>query len=306
MYIVGKATRTWRKGKSRTSHRGLVRAGHACEGCPGTWEARRSPARAGMGHPMTVQRADVSAPHGALGEGRRGAGAGSADARGDRSVGAMDCGSRSSLVVPMKPGNRTRGTRWREGGAGVMEPWRERWPGHRSSENISTKLRADSGAGEAGSGDWCSTSLLTSSTWGGSARRTEHAQGRSDGSGRADGGASTRRDLDGQSPVAARPVEVRTLQGPAGAARAHPEGRAEEPADGDTDVRGQGPPAGGGPVLEAIYEQDFLDCSYGFRPGRSAHEAIGSACGRTSGTWAGAGSWRSTSSRSSTRSTTRI
>lgn len=27
-------------------------------------------------------------------------------------------------------------------------------------------------------------------------------------------------------------------------------------------------------VLEAVYEQDFLDCSYGFRPGRSAHEAI--------------------------------
>lgn len=27
-------------------------------------------------------------------------------------------------------------------------------------------------------------------------------------------------------------------------------------------------------VLEAIYEQDFLPCSYGFRPGRSAHEAL--------------------------------
>ena len=27
-------------------------------------------------------------------------------------------------------------------------------------------------------------------------------------------------------------------------------------------------------VLEAIYEQDFLDCSFGFRPGRSAHGAI--------------------------------
>lgn len=27
-------------------------------------------------------------------------------------------------------------------------------------------------------------------------------------------------------------------------------------------------------VLEAIYEQDFLDCSYGFRPGRSAHKAV--------------------------------
>jgi group II intron reverse transcriptase/maturase len=27
-------------------------------------------------------------------------------------------------------------------------------------------------------------------------------------------------------------------------------------------------------ALEAIYEQDFLDCSYGFRPGRSAHGAL--------------------------------
>lgn len=27
-------------------------------------------------------------------------------------------------------------------------------------------------------------------------------------------------------------------------------------------------------VLQAIYEQDFLDCSYGFRPGRSAHDAL--------------------------------
>ena len=27
-------------------------------------------------------------------------------------------------------------------------------------------------------------------------------------------------------------------------------------------------------VLNAVYEQDFLDCSYGFRPGRSAHQAL--------------------------------
>jgi group II intron reverse transcriptase/maturase len=27
-------------------------------------------------------------------------------------------------------------------------------------------------------------------------------------------------------------------------------------------------------VLEAVYEQDFLDCSHGFRPGRSAHGAL--------------------------------
>jgi len=28
-------------------------------------------------------------------------------------------------------------------------------------------------------------------------------------------------------------------------------------------------------VLEAVYEEDFLDCSYGFRRGRSAHQALG-------------------------------
>jgi group II intron reverse transcriptase/maturase len=27
-------------------------------------------------------------------------------------------------------------------------------------------------------------------------------------------------------------------------------------------------------LLEPIYEQDFLECSYGFRPGRSAHQAL--------------------------------
>src|SRR5262249_51361472 len=27
-------------------------------------------------------------------------------------------------------------------------------------------------------------------------------------------------------------------------------------------------------ILEPIFEADFLDCSYGFRPGRSAHDAL--------------------------------
>ncbi len=41
-------------------------------------------------------------------------------------------------------------------------------------------------------------------------------------------------------------------------------------------------------VLEAVYEQDFLDCSYGFRPGRSAHQALEGLWRRTmkmSGGW---------------------
>jgi RNA-directed DNA polymerase len=41
-------------------------------------------------------------------------------------------------------------------------------------------------------------------------------------------------------------------------------------------------------VLQAVYEQDFLDCSYGFRPGRSQHqmlEDVWSATTRLSGGW---------------------
>jgi RNA-directed DNA polymerase len=41
-------------------------------------------------------------------------------------------------------------------------------------------------------------------------------------------------------------------------------------------------------VLEAVYEQDFLDCSYGFRPKRSAHQALDALFGQT--TWMG-GAW---------------
>jgi group II intron reverse transcriptase/maturase len=32
-------------------------------------------------------------------------------------------------------------------------------------------------------------------------------------------------------------------------------------------------------ILGAIYEQDFLDCSHGFRPGRKAHDALGALSG---------------------------
>jgi retron-type reverse transcriptase len=41
-------------------------------------------------------------------------------------------------------------------------------------------------------------------------------------------------------------------------------------------------------VLEAVYEQDFLDCSYGFRPARSAHDAVGAL---TQSVYQGGVSW---------------
>ncbi|MBK8942519.1 MAG: group II intron reverse transcriptase domain-containing protein [Polyangiaceae bacterium] len=42
-------------------------------------------------------------------------------------------------------------------------------------------------------------------------------------------------------------------------------------------------------LLEAVYEQDFLDCSFGFRPGRSAQQALSvlqTAAVNSAGGWA--------------------
>ena len=38
-------------------------------------------------------------------------------------------------------------------------------------------------------------------------------------------------------------------------------------------------------MLDPIYEQDFLDCSYGFRGGRSAHDALTSFRDQTMRYW---------------------
>jgi RNA-directed DNA polymerase len=40
-------------------------------------------------------------------------------------------------------------------------------------------------------------------------------------------------------------------------------------------------------VLEPLYEQEFLNCSYGFRPGRSAHDALQTLWEQAMGTGGG-------------------
>lgn len=40
-------------------------------------------------------------------------------------------------------------------------------------------------------------------------------------------------------------------------------------------------------LLEAVYEQDFLDCSYGYRPGRSQHQALERIWQTTMRVWGG-------------------
>jgi hypothetical protein len=58
-------------------------------------------------------------------------------------------------------------------------------------------------------------------------------------------------------------------------------------------------------VLETIYKQDFLDSSYGFRPGRSVHQALDALWQRTMAMRA-AGSWTWTFVSFSIRLTTAI
>jgi group II intron reverse transcriptase/maturase len=68
-----------------------------------------------------------------------------------------------------------------------------------------------------------------------------------------------------------------------GTYRAPPVRRAYVPKDDGKKSRGIGVPTFEDKVLqravvmvlEAVYEQDFLECSYGCRPGRSAHQALG-------------------------------
>lgn len=102
----------------------------------------------------------------------------------------------------------------------------------------------------------------------------------------------TRRDgapgVDGQTAtdyIANLPEHLQTLldRAKSGTYRAPPVRRVHIPkGPGSTETRPLGLPTFEDKVLqravvmalEPIYEQDFLDCSYGFRPGRSAHQAL--------------------------------
>ena len=81
-----------------------------------------------------------------------------------------------------------------------------------------------------------------------------------------------------------------------GTYQAPPVKRGYVPKPGRQEPRPIGMPAfedkvlqrGVGMILEPIYEEDFLECSYGFRPNRSAHEALEAlwqAVGELNGCW---------------------
>jgi len=107
--------------------------------------------------------------------------------------------------------------------------------------------------------------------------REAHRRTRKDGARGVDGQSAEQyeRDLEGN-------LEVLLGRVKAGTYRAPPVRRVYIPK-GDGQQRPLGIPTYEDKVLqravammlEVIYEQEFLDCSYGFRPGRSAHQALG-------------------------------
>lgn len=69
-------------------------------------------------------------------------------------------------------------------------------------------------------------------------------------------------------------AQTEELPRPIGAPETHPKGWRETAAPGDTTLEEKLLQAAVAQILSAIYEADFLPCSYGYRPGRSPHDAV--------------------------------
>jgi RNA-directed DNA polymerase len=182
-------------------------------------------------------------------------------------------GSRSALVVPVKRGNRPEGPRGGKGSTGDTEPLEGKAARTPVCGTVSTKLqRIAELARESPERAFLSLAhhvdveFLTEAF-----RRT-----------RKDGA----KGVDGQS---GRDYEERLEENLRSLLERFKSGRYKAPP-----VRRTFVPKGDGTrrpigiptfedkvlqravvmVLETVYEQDFLGCSYGYRPGRSAHQAL--------------------------------
>jgi RNA-directed DNA polymerase len=143
-----------------------------------------------------------------------------------------------------------------------------------SSETVSTKLQRIATLAK-GAPDMAFTSLShhIDIEW----LREAHRRTRKDGAAGVDGQTAAEYE-------AALETNLQTLLGRAksGTYRAPPVRRVHIPKGTGSETRPIGIPTyedkilqrAVAMVLEAVYEQDFMDCSYGFRPGRSAHQAL--------------------------------
>jgi len=259
------AAMAWHRGPA-----GVRERGKCTEGSPGTWEILSSPAWVRLGIRSKVLARESRAPRSREQTSERNAGTAK---RRQRSAAGWAAGSRSLLIVPMKQGNQPKGTLWREGGAGLTELLEGKMTGTPSPLDISTRLQRI--AELAKKAPVALTTLAHHIDI--EFLREAYRRTRKDGATGVDGQTATMyaEKLD---------ENLRSLldRFKSGTYKAPPVRRVNIPKGDGAKTRPIGIPTFEDKVLqravtmvlEAIYEQDFLPCSFGFRPGRSAHDAL--------------------------------
>lgn len=225
----------------------------------------------GWGSPLTNSRPDVEAT--------LAGGSEEAVASWYRQVKATKRGEKGirdsePLIVPVKAGNGSARTRRREGVAGLMEPLERKVSvPQRPKRTTSTKLqRVATQARMHPQRVWTNLGHLIDADflW------EAHQRIRKNGAPGVDGQTAREYERDLESNLASLEERYKS-----GRYRAPPVRRVHIPKDkGKT--RPIGIPTYEDKVLqravtmllEPVYEEEFLPCSYGFRPGRSAHDAL--------------------------------
>ncbi len=187
----------------------------------------------------------------------------------------MDAEKSHRAVVPKKGGNSPEGPRGGKGASGYGTVGGKDDGDTRPRKRLNeTTADSDAGAANARGGDHLPVAPHRRQLDEEAYRRT-----RKDGATGVDG--QTAKDYEANLGANLRQLLDRAK---AGTYRAPPVKRVHIPKDDGKSTRPIGIPTFEDKVLqraavmalEAVYEQDFKDCSHGFRPGRSAHQALGS------------------------------
>jgi RNA-directed DNA polymerase len=171
-------------------------------------------------------------------------------------------------------GEPTRGTRRSKGGHRDRGPLERKAEEMSSSETVSTKLQRIATLAKTAP-DMVITSLShhMDMAW----FREAYRRTRKDGATGVDGQTAADYEVNLEANL-----ELLLGRAKSGSYRAPPVRRVHIPKGSSGETRPIGIPTLEDKVLqravamalEAVYEQDFFDCSYGFRPGRSAHMAL--------------------------------
>jgi RNA-directed DNA polymerase len=187
---------------------------------------------------------------------------------------AMDDGKSERASSTDEAGEPSRGTLSREGARRVAEPLEGKAPEQRAPISVATKLeRIAMRARERPQEVITSLNHFIDVEW----LRTAHARTRKDGAVGVDGMTSQQYEAKLEENLATLLTRFKTKT-----YRAPPVKRVHIPKGDGSKTRPIGIPTFEDKVLqravamclEAIYEQEFRDCSYGFRPRRSQHDAL--------------------------------